>query len=63
MEEAAKSKGTTAAPAKPGVSAKVAVANSSDDVVHIFTALTADPIPCNNEAFALGAHSAQASQR
>jgi hypothetical protein len=62
-EEAAQSKGTTAAPAKPAASAKVAVADPSDDVVHVFTAFTAEPIPCDNEAFALGAHSAQASQR
>jgi hypothetical protein len=62
-EEAAQSKGTTVAPAKPAASAKVAVADPSDDVVHVFTAFTAEPIPCDNKAFALGACSAQASQR
>jgi hypothetical protein len=62
-EEAAQSKGTTAAPAKPAASAKVAVADPSNDVVHVFTAFTAEPILCDNKAFALRARSAQASQR
>jgi hypothetical protein len=62
-EEAAQLKGTTAAPAKPAASAKVAVADPSDNVVHVFTVFTAEPFPCDNKAFALGARSAQASQR
>jgi len=53
---------TASTPPKPAASAKVAVADSSDDVVHVFSAAAADPVPRNDIVFALGAYSGQSIQ-
>ena len=54
--------GTTASPPKPAATAKVAIANAGDDVVHLFSAAAAEPTPRDNVAFALRVHPTEANQ-
>ena len=56
--------GTTESPPKPApaMTTKVAVANLSDEIVHLFRAATAKRSPCDNVTFALRVHPTEVNQ-
>ena len=65
QEEAKETKGATKESSpKPALAAtaKVAVANSGDEIVHLFSAAAAEPSPRDNVAFALRVHPTEVNQ-
>jgi transposase InsO family protein len=54
--------GTTESPPKPAATAKVAIADSGDDVVHLFSAAAAEPTLRDNVAFALRVQPTEVNQ-